>query len=110
MPACREWSVSSKLLPVVKQVRADAERIRAKFVKTKLRLGLTFAALAKTEYTTGAEAGDEAGGDRAVRTATSAYAVVLSHVRQIKWTGIEKQWVEDKCHELHNALDGLRRR
>ena len=111
MAVLREGSgISNKLFPILKQVRANAERVRARFVKTKLRYGLSFAALAKTEYAIGGEKGDEAAGDRAVGTATSAYAVVLRHVRQIKWTVTEKQWVENKCHELHNALDGLRRR
>ena len=111
MAVLREGSVTSiKLFPIFQQVRANAERVRAKFVRTKLRSALSFAAVAKTEYAIGGENGDQEAGDRAVGTARRAYAVVLSHVRQIKWTVTEKRWVEEKCHELHNALDGLRRR
>jgi hypothetical protein len=85
------------------ELRDEAERQRLKLIKAELESALTFAGLARTEYSLG----EFAGAEQAITNARRAYRVVLKYLPKAQPTEQEKQTIEDKLKELKLALDQL---
>jgi hypothetical protein len=85
------------------ELRAEAERQRIELIKLELKLGFTFASLARTE----SSLGELAGTQQAINNAMKAHEAVLKFLPLAQFGKEERQEIEGKLKELKQAIEGL---